>query len=56
MEIPFGKYKGRTLDEIPSDYLRWVLNDIDENQYPGLFEEIEEELAIRDRSYAHFYS
>lgn len=24
MEIPFGKHKGKTLDEVPADYLTWL--------------------------------
>jgi uncharacterized protein (DUF3820 family) len=29
MLMPFGKYKGRRLDEIPIDYLIWCVNNID---------------------------
>lgn len=33
MVMPFGKYQGMTIEEIPSGYLRWiVLNNEDELQ------------------------
>jgi hypothetical protein len=27
VKMPFGKYKGKTLDQIPPDYLDWVLRE-----------------------------
>ena len=29
MTMPFGKYKGQTVDELPPDYCRWLLGNID---------------------------
>jgi len=28
MKMPFGKYKGQELTEIPPDYLAWVTNNL----------------------------
>lgn len=27
-EFPFGKHKGKTLDQVPADYCRWVLDNV----------------------------
>lgn len=61
MDIEFGNYKGQDLGEIPSDYLQWLMETLEDDdrfsrQYPDLYEEVEEELAIRERSHAHFYT
>jgi hypothetical protein len=29
MRMPFGKYQGRDLEEIPKDYLNWIAEHID---------------------------
>jgi hypothetical protein len=60
MDIEFGAYIGQDLGEIPSDYLYWLIETLEDDdrfnrQYPDLYEEVEEELATRDRSHAHFY-
>jgi len=56
--MPFGKHKGEELSVVPSDYLRWLLEELEEDRlsgwYQGLYEDIEYELATRDRSYSHF--
>lgn len=39
--FPFGRYRGKPLNEIPHDYLRWVLRNTDvETRRPWLYEAI----------------
>jgi hypothetical protein len=59
--MPFGKHKGEDIEDIPSDYLRWVLEKVDPPQATGnvqidkdrreahldLVSEIEDEMASR---------
>lgn len=54
--MPFGKYKGEEFVDIPSGYLTWILeqDDIVEKN-PELIEAVEDMMAMRDRSDAHFY-
>ena len=46
--MPFGKYKGwriaATVAENPG-YLRWAMEEVDMDRWPGLFAAIREELA-----------
>lgn len=61
MNIEFGRYKDQDLGEIPSDYLQWLMEELEDSdrfnrQHPDLYESVEEELAIRERSHAHFYT
>jgi len=54
--IPFGKYKGQDVASVPSNYLDWVRDqEWFERKYPDLFDEVNTEYQIRERSYAHFY-
>jgi|SRR5579871_626496 len=48
-EMPFGKYRGEPLSEIPTGYLRWVL-DTCELRSEDLRDAIEEELESREAS------
>lgn len=42
--MPFGKHKGRTLDEVPDAYLWWCLDNLD--LWPLLREAIERRLGL----------
>ncbi|NIO03860.1 MAG: hypothetical protein GTN74_04400 [Proteobacteria bacterium] len=56
MKVYFGKYKGLNVDEIPSDYLKWLtLQDWCEEKFPLLLKEAEEELTFRTTWSRHFY-
>ena len=52
MEMPFGKYEGKPLREIPSGYLRWCLNNLDDMD-SDLFDAMEAELRRRQRAEVH---
>ncbi|KKL61548.1 hypothetical protein LCGC14_2194200 [marine sediment metagenome] len=50
LTMPLGKYKGETVDAVAADhpsYLRWLLENVKLDRYPGLFENIREVLARR---------
>jgi hypothetical protein len=51
MIINFGKYKGKRLEDVPLDYLAWVLNTCT-NASPYLREEIRRILAAEAESTA----
>jgi len=55
--LPFGNYKGKDIEDIPTDYLKWLLEtDWFDKKYPELVDEIETELKYRDDWDKHFYS
>lgn len=45
MKMPFGKHKGRSLDDVPDDYLLWVI-DTCKNASPTLLQAIRTRLEI----------
>lgn len=45
MQMPFGKYKGEELENIPPDYLEWCLENCD--MRPALAEEMQNQLALK---------
>jgi len=52
--MPFGKYKDKSISEIPNSYLDWIIGEdwfINNSRNLKLIEEIEEELLIRKRSH-----
>lgn len=46
MKMPFGKYKGTALEDIPTDYIQWCLEKL-EDLRPELKEELENQLLLR---------
>lgn len=53
MTISFGKYKGKNLEDIPSDYLKWIINKCKCSD--ELIEACEEEYEFRNNWNKHFY-
>jgi uncharacterized protein (DUF3820 family) len=51
--IQFGTYIGKDLEDIPSDYLKWIVKDVKTDD--ELVEEAEKELEFRDKWGTHFY-
>lgn len=58
MILEFGKHRGQELEDVPTDYLRWLMETLEDDdkfahRYPGLYEEVEDELDARDRLDSH---
>lgn len=51
MVMPFGKFKGKTIEEIESAYLRWIVDKTDNEE---LVLAAEAELEFRDNNRSHF--
>lgn len=47
MKMPFGKYKGQDVEDIPTAYLLWLLGEGD-NLPAALMEELENQLKLRE--------
>jgi uncharacterized protein (DUF3820 family) len=48
--IPFGVYKGRDIENVPSGYFRWLLDqDWFNDKNPGLSNQIVKEMEWRDK-------
>ena len=54
--ISFGKYSGESLDDIPRNYLEWLLEQdfMYKKDKENLLEAIEAQLSMRDRSHVIF--
>jgi len=46
MKMPFGKHKGEDFEDLPTDYLQWLAENLDKED---LVEEAEYQLKLRDR-------
>lgn len=49
--IPFGKHKGKLIVDIPSDYLLWAAENIDQED---ICEACDEEWSFREKFECHF--
>ena len=52
MKMPFGKHKGEEIEDIPSDYLKWVAENIDDEE---IYRAADEEYQWRKDNNEHFY-
>jgi hypothetical protein len=52
LRIHFGKHKGKTIEEIPSGYLKWIEGNIENND--ELVEAAHDEYEFRTKWKTHF--
>lgn len=52
LTVHVGKYQGKTIEEIPSDYLKYIVDKWDNED---IMEAAETELNFRDNNGTHFY-
>lgn len=50
-KIPFGKHKGKPIDKLPTDYLKWLISLGDDLDKWDVAEEIRQEFARRRQGY-----
>lgn len=53
MEMPFGKYKGVAIEDIPSDYLLWLAQNCNDDL---IAIKADEEWQFRENWNAHKYN
>lgn len=46
MVMPFGKHKGELIEDLPTDYIEWLLTECDLR--PALQKELENQLKARE--------
>jgi uncharacterized protein (DUF3820 family) len=46
LKMPFGKHRGESIEDLPSDYIEWALRELDSLR-PAIKEEMEAQLTIR---------
>jgi hypothetical protein len=56
MKMPFGKYKGLPIEELSSSYLRWLTNNIDDEERGenSIQLNADEEYEFRSKYNTHF--
>jgi len=50
--MPYGKYRGKAMHEIPSGYLKWLAENVDDEIIAN---EADEEYQHRERYNVHWY-
>lgn len=50
--LKWGKYKGRTIDSIPSDYLKWLAENVEDEDVACA---ADEEYRWREDNNEHFW-
>lgn len=53
LELTFGRWKGATIEDCPSCYLRWLAENVDDRG--DVVEAAEAELKYRDDHGGHWY-
>jgi hypothetical protein len=51
--VPFGKYSGHDIEDIPSSYCKWAAENLDDDDWATLFDE---EWNWREETGGHFES
>lgn len=46
MKMPFGKYAGQDIEDIPADYLRWFAATVE--GHDDVVKECEDQLSLRE--------
>ena len=56
MKIPFGKYKGKEIVDLPSSYLLWIAENVKEDipRNKMVVKECDEEWCFREKFNMHF--
>ena len=56
MIIPFGKYKGHSIEDLPSSYLKWLTENIHDNEMEerSICLNADEEYQFRASYNSHF--
>lgn len=52
MKMPWGKHKGEDIEDIPSDYLRWLAENCDNER---IAETADAEWDFREKTNTHIY-
>jgi hypothetical protein len=47
--LPFGKYKNRKLRDIPTSYLEWLVNNLNESDFHQWAQAAKNELEAREK-------
>jgi hypothetical protein len=52
MIMPWGRYKGKDMEDMPSSYLRWLSDNCDDNK---IRKEAEDEYNFREKWNTHIW-